>query len=60
MQFNKYTHTYTTHAFATHQAYDEVVLTTDWEADGFLSACVVFAVFTAEARRAHAADGHER
>lgn len=37
------------------QAYDEVVLTTDGEADGFLAACVVFAAFTVDARRAAAA-----
>ncbi|CAM9245032.1 unnamed protein product [Pylaiella littoralis] len=33
-------------------AYDEVVLTTEWEADGFLAACMLFAIVTAEARRA--------
>ena len=39
------------------QAFDEVVLTTEWEADGFLAACMVFAIVTAEARRAPVAPG---
>eukprot|EP00903_Cladosiphon_okamuranus_P015398 g14222.t1 len=35
----------------------EVVLTTEWEADGFLAACMVFAIVTAEARRAPVSPG---
>ncbi len=37
------------------QVYDEVVLTTDWEASGIMAVGMTFAAFTAEARRAAAA-----
>ncbi|CAM9902236.1 unnamed protein product, partial [Ectocarpus fasciculatus] len=42
-------------------AYDEVVLTTEWEADGLLAACLLFSVVTAETKRApSASDGTKR
>ncbi|CBN77031.1 expressed unknown protein [Ectocarpus siliculosus] len=42
-------------------AYDEVVLTTEWEADGLLAACLLFSVVTAETKRApFASDGTKR
>ncbi|CAN0399014.1 unnamed protein product, partial [Ectocarpus sp. 12 AP-2014] len=41
--------------------YDEVVLTTEWEADGLLAACLLFSVVTAETKRApFASDGSKR
>lgn len=33
------------------QAYDEVIVTTKWDADGFLACCMLFAAFTAEVRQ---------
>ncbi|CAB1108623.1 unnamed protein product [Ectocarpus sp. CCAP 1310/34] len=41
--------------------YDQVVLTTEWEADGLLAACLLFSVVTAETKRApFASDGTKR
>ncbi|CAN0223233.1 unnamed protein product, partial [Ectocarpus sp. 8 AP-2014] len=41
--------------------YDEVVLTTEWEADGLLAACLLFSVVTAETKRVpFASDGTKR
>lgn len=38
------------------QAYDEIVLTTDWEADGFLAACMVFGMVSAGVDRSSTAE----